>query len=148
MARGPGRNLHPSPPAAWIARTVAIPFRRASAKAPAVEPLAGAFVHSGAIDARCVGTDGNAERQVQGDELKVRSYGKLADLLGQERTVEIETPCTVAALREHLAAQCPAAAEALASKQVRACVGDAIVSDSHILSASEPVELLAPVSGG
>ena len=89
-----------------------------------------------------------AERQVQGDELKVRSYGKLADLLGQERTVEIATPCTVADLRVHLAAECPAAAEALASKRVRACVGDTIVSDRHLLSASEPIELLAPVSGG
>lgn len=80
--------------------------------------------------------------------VKVRAYGKLADLMGEEKNVEIDVPCTVAELRAFLAAICPDAAEPLASKRVLACVGDAIVPDHHVLSGSEPVELLAPVSGG
>ena len=80
--------------------------------------------------------------------VKVRSYGKLADLLGRERDVHINVPCTVAELRAHLAAIYPNAAEPLASKRVLACVGDTIVPDNHVLAGSEPVELLAPVSGG
>ena len=80
--------------------------------------------------------------------MKVRSYGKLADLLGAEREVRINVPCTVAELRLHLAAECPEAAETLNNKRTRACVGDAIVPDSHLLASDGPIELLAPVSGG
>lgn len=80
--------------------------------------------------------------------MKVLAYGKLADLLGQEREVDIEVPCTVAELRACLAAQCPEATEPLANKRVLACVGDVIVADNHVLAGAEPVELLAPVSGG
>ena len=80
--------------------------------------------------------------------MKVRSYGKLADLLGAEREVRIDVPCTVAELRSHLAAECPDAAEVLNNRRTRACVGDAIVPDSHVLAPDGPIELLAPVSGG
>ena len=80
--------------------------------------------------------------------MKVRSYGKLADLLGAEREVHIDAPCTVAELRRRLAAEYPEAAEALNNKRVRACIGDAIVPDSHLLVVDEHIELLAPVSGG
>jgi molybdopterin converting factor small subunit len=80
--------------------------------------------------------------------VKVRSYGKLADVLGPERCVEIVSACTIAELRDRLATECPEAAEPLASKRVRACVGDEIVPDSHVVRPGEAVELLAPVSGG
>ena len=80
--------------------------------------------------------------------MRVRTYGRLADLLGTEREVGIDAPCTVAELRLQLANDCPEAAEALKNKRVRACVGDAIVSDSYMLSPDEALELLAPVSGG
>lgn len=80
--------------------------------------------------------------------MKVRSYGKLADLLGAEREVRMDVPCTVAELRARLAAECPEAAEALNNRRVRACVGTAIVPDSHVIALNEPIELLAPVSGG
>jgi len=80
--------------------------------------------------------------------MKVRSYGKLADLLGTEREVRIDAPCTVAELRVHLAAECPEACEALNSRRLRACIGNAIVPDSHTLALDEQIELLAPVSGG
>lgn len=80
--------------------------------------------------------------------MKVRSYGKLADLLGPERDIAIDAPCTIAELRAHLAAQCPEAAEPLASKRVLACLGDEIVPDTHVVEPDQSVELLAPVSGG
>ncbi|HJU77834.1 MAG TPA: MoaD/ThiS family protein [Sphingomicrobium sp.] len=80
--------------------------------------------------------------------MKVRFYGKLAEVLGPERCLEIDTPCTLAELRGRLAAECPEAAEALASERVRASVGDELVPDSHVVHPGEAVELLAPVSGG
>ncbi|WP_347402761.1 MoaD/ThiS family protein [Sphingomonas hankyongi] len=80
--------------------------------------------------------------------MKVRSYGKLADLLGTERDLHMDAPCTVAELRDRLAAECPQAREPLANKRVLACVGDTIVPDTHIVSPRESIEFLAPVSGG
>jgi molybdopterin converting factor small subunit len=83
-----------------------------------------------------------------GETVKIRAYGKLADLFGQEDDVDIDVPCTVADLRARLAATYPDAAEPLASKRVLTCVGNTIVPDDHILGGGEQVELLAPVSGG
>jgi molybdopterin converting factor small subunit len=80
--------------------------------------------------------------------LKVRFYGKLADLLGNEREVSIDSPCTVADVRVRLGIDHPEAAESLGNRRVKACVGDMIVHDGHVLSSGETLELLAPVSGG
>jgi molybdopterin converting factor small subunit len=80
--------------------------------------------------------------------VKVLSYGKLADLLGREASVEVPPPCTVANLRATLAEQFPQAAMILSDRRVRACIGDDIVPDGHVLGDIQPVELLAPVSGG
>lgn len=80
--------------------------------------------------------------------MKVRAYGKLADLLGQETNVDLDVPCTVAELRARLAAIYPDAAEPLASKRVLACVGDTVVPDKQVIAPGTLVELLAPVSGG
>jgi molybdopterin converting factor small subunit len=80
--------------------------------------------------------------------LKVRFYGKLADLFGSEREIAITPPCTVAELRGRLAADHPEGAESLQNRRVRACVGDAIVPDSYAISNDDVLELLAPVSGG
>jgi molybdopterin converting factor small subunit len=80
--------------------------------------------------------------------LKVRFYGKLADLFGSERDVPIDGPCTVAELRRKLATDHPDAAEPLQNKRVRACVGDAIIGDEDVIGRGAVLELLAPVSGG
>lgn len=80
--------------------------------------------------------------------MKVRSYGKLADLLGAERDVHVDAPCTIAELRARLSVQCPEAAGPLGSKRVLACVSDIVVPDNHVVAPGEAVELLAPVSGG
>jgi molybdopterin converting factor small subunit len=83
-----------------------------------------------------------------GNNVKIRFYGRLADLFGSEREMQIETPCTVAELRQHLASNYPQAAETLQNKRIRACIGDAIVQDADLIPEGEVLELLAPVSGG
>ena len=88
------------------------------------------------------------ESPTKGEDVKVQAYGQLADVLGRERYVEIELPCTVAQLCTCLAAQFPDAAQPLANKRVLACVGDMVVADSYVLASGETVELLSPVSGG
>ena len=80
--------------------------------------------------------------------MKVRFYGKLADVFGRERETAVDRPCTVAELRELLAADQPGAAQLLENKRVRACIGDTIVRDDEIIPEGEVLELLAPVSGG
>jgi molybdopterin converting factor small subunit len=80
--------------------------------------------------------------------LKVRFYGKLANLFGSEREISVDTTCTVAELRRQLAADYPQGAESLLNGRVRACVGDAIVPDGYAISKDDVLDLLAPVSGG
>ena len=80
--------------------------------------------------------------------MKVRFYGKLADLFGSEREVAVDTPCTVAELRGRLAMEHPQGSEALQHKRVRACIGDEIARDSDVVPGGAVLEFLAPVSGG
>jgi molybdopterin converting factor small subunit len=80
--------------------------------------------------------------------LKVRFYGRLADLFGSERDVSIDTPCTVAELRRRLVVDHPQAAKSLQNKRVRACIGNEIVQDNDVVPEGQVLELLAPVSGG
>jgi molybdopterin converting factor small subunit len=79
--------------------------------------------------------------------MKVTFYGKLADMLGRELDLAVETPCTIAGLRERIFAAFPAALP-LRDKRVRACIGGAIVRDDHPVTPTDEVEFLAPVSGG
>ena len=80
--------------------------------------------------------------------MKVTFYGKLASVIGRELELELDTPCTVAKLREEIIAVHPQAAQSLGDKRVRACVGSELVVDDHPLAAADHVEFLAPVSGG
>lgn len=80
--------------------------------------------------------------------LKVRFYGKLADLFGSERDVQVEAPCTVSELRRQLSTSHPYAAETLRNRRIRACLSDTIVDDDHVVRPGEAIEFLAPVSGG
>lgn len=80
--------------------------------------------------------------------MKVRFYGKLADLFGSEREVPIATPCTVAELRDQLVIEYPQGAESLQHTRVKAFLGDEIAQDSDVVSGGAVLEFLAPVSGG
>jgi molybdopterin converting factor small subunit len=45
-------------------------------------------------------------------------------------------------------AEHPQAAETLANRRARACVGNSLVGEDYVISATDQVEFLAPVSGG
>ena len=79
--------------------------------------------------------------------MRIHFYGRLADALGREVELASAAPCSVAELRELLAADHPHAAEALRNR-ARACIDDELVSDSRIVSPGEAVEFFPPVSGG
>ena len=80
--------------------------------------------------------------------MKVRFYGKLADLFGSEREIAVDTPCTVADLRDRLAIEHPLGAESLLHKRVRTCIGYEIARDTDVVPDGAVLEFLAPVSGG
>lgn len=79
----------------------------------------------------------------------VTLYGKLADVLGSRVLVaggELAEPVT--AIRARIAQLDPRLGTLLADARVRACVADAIATDSTVAGPGEPVEFLPVVSGG
>jgi len=80
--------------------------------------------------------------------MRIIFYGKLADMLGRELDLPIETPCSVAEIRHRIAQAYPEIARSLTDRRVRACVGSTLVPDDHTLAGADDVEFLAPVSGG
>ena len=80
--------------------------------------------------------------------MKVTFYGKLASVLGRELELAVETPCTVAGLRNRIVEAHPEATQSLIDRRVRACIGSRLVADDHLLTAADEIEFLAPVSGG
>lgn len=79
--------------------------------------------------------------------MKILFYGKLADALGPDMDLAVDR-CSVGELRAKIAKVLPSAAQALETGRVRACVGDSIVADDHLLAATDQVEFFPPVSGG
>lgn len=80
--------------------------------------------------------------------MKIKFHGKLTSVLGRELDLVVEEPCTIARLRDCIAATYPAAAGLLEDRRVRACVGNELVADDQGVGATDAVEFLAPVSGG
>lgn len=78
----------------------------------------------------------------------VKFYGRLADVLGSEREVDIAGPCTVEDVRRLVARTWPDAEHAIADGKVRACIHDRIVADAHSVAPGDCVEFFPPVSGG
>lgn len=78
--------------------------------------------------------------------MRVIFYGKLADAIAREVDFDLPSPVTVAELRAWLDHAFPG--KGLGDRRVRACVAGTIVSDDAILPPDQPVEVLAPVSGG
>lgn len=75
-------------------------------------------------------------------------HGRLADVLGRRFEIHAPAQSTIADLRQRIAVARPAAAEAILSPRVRACVGDMIVPDRFCPGPGETIEFLPPVSGG
>lgn len=80
--------------------------------------------------------------------MRVLFYGRLAEVVGQEVEVEAPSPCSIAQLRSTIITGHPNAVDSLLNARVRACVGNLIVADDHIVREEDCVEFLAPVSGG
>lgn len=78
--------------------------------------------------------------------MKVIFFGKFADTIASAIDVEVTGPCSVASLRAQLNRTFPEAG--LMDRRVRTCVEGTIVGDDTPLSGTQPVEILAPVSGG
>ncbi|HEX6604042.1 MAG TPA: MoaD/ThiS family protein [Sphingomicrobium sp.] len=80
--------------------------------------------------------------------MKILFYGRLAEAIGPELDVEGGAGCSVAELRDMLAAEHPGVEPVLRSKRARACVGDTLVNDDYRLDGADTLEFLPPVSGG
>ena len=80
--------------------------------------------------------------------MKILFHGRLADVLGREMELPAETGCSIAELRERIAEHRPSAAGPILSQRIRACIGDTIVAEDHIVAPGEQVEFFPPVSGG
>ena len=79
--------------------------------------------------------------------MNVRFYGRLADLLGERVRLDL-ADCSVGQLRTAIAERHPAARAEILSQRVRACVGDTIVGEEHVVGPADEVEFFPPVSGG
>jgi molybdopterin converting factor small subunit len=79
--------------------------------------------------------------------MNVRLYGRLADLLGEQVQLDL-AGCSVGKVRTAMAERHPAARAEILSQRVRACVGDMIVGEEHVVSEADVIEFFPPVSGG
>lgn len=80
--------------------------------------------------------------------MRIMFYGRLAEAIGTELELDQPAKCSVAEIRQRLAAEYPAVAAILASKRAFACVSGSMVRDDFVVSATAEVEFLPPVSGG
>ena len=79
--------------------------------------------------------------------MRIHFYGRLAEAFGRDVELEVPQSCSIAELRERLASEYPHGAQTLGGR-VRACVGDSIVPDGHVVQPGDHVEFFPPVSGG
>jgi len=80
--------------------------------------------------------------------MKVLFHGRLAEAIGSELEVSCASVCTVAEVRERVAAEHPDAASALRNKRALSVVGEKLVRDDYRLTCGDKLEFLPPVSGG
>jgi len=80
--------------------------------------------------------------------MKVVFYGRLAEEIGAELEVSVLPGCSVADVREMIAAEHPEVAGVLLSRRALSVVGERVVRDDYRLAAGDTLEFLPPVSGG
>lgn len=80
--------------------------------------------------------------------LTIVFFGRLADSVGHEVSVDVDMPCSVADLRERLAEFLPQIGDDLINPRVRVCVADALVPDGFVITEGRRIEILSPLSGG
>ncbi|HHL40567.1 MAG TPA: molybdopterin converting factor subunit 1 [Deltaproteobacteria bacterium] len=80
--------------------------------------------------------------------IKVRFFANLRDLAGCETAQVDLAGVTAARLREALAEQFPALAQALGSPSVKLAVNQEFAGDDTVIADGDEVALLPPFSGG
>ncbi len=84
-----------------------------------------------------------------GASATIRFFGSLGERIGRSVAFDLPPPgCTIAHLRERLAALHPAAASELMRPATRACVGDLVVGEDHLVRPRDEIAFLPPLSGG
>ena len=82
--------------------------------------------------------------------MKIIFFGRLAQSIAPEIELEFDgcSERRVAELRDWLGRKYPQAADTLANRRSRVCVGDTLVDESYVIQPTDKVEFLPPVSGG
>jgi len=80
--------------------------------------------------------------------LNIIFYGRLAEAIAPAIELDASAACSIAELRQRLAAEHPEAAATLASKRSRALIGASLVDEDHVIRPGDQIEFLPPVSGG
>jgi molybdopterin converting factor small subunit len=80
--------------------------------------------------------------------MRIGFFGKLRDLLGDEREIDAKAGETVGGLRTRLAGLFPEATADLLNPRTRACASNTIVGEDFPLAGHERIEFLPPLSGG
>lgn len=78
--------------------------------------------------------------------MKVRFYGRLADIFDREVDLDLPMPATVSDVRRKFSTEQPDAG--LDDARVRTLVDGHVAGDEEVLDVGATVEFLAPLSGG
>lgn len=80
--------------------------------------------------------------------MRILFYGRLAEAIGPELELDVQGASSIAAIRERLATEHPAASQTLRNSRALSCVDGMVVRDDHRVAADQQVEFLPPLSGG
>jgi molybdopterin converting factor small subunit len=82
------------------------------------------------------------------ETLRITFYGSLAEAIGREEELAVESGASVADVRRKLANLHPAAAPLLERVGVRACVDDRLAGEHDPVPPGAKLAFLPPLSGG
>lgn len=80
--------------------------------------------------------------------LNVNLYGPLGQALGPQIALDIALPCSIAAIRNTIAALGADLGQMVDASRCRAVVEDCFVDDEFLVETAREVEFLPTVSGG
>lgn len=81
--------------------------------------------------------------------INILFFAQLKELFGQASVeLQIDTPCSVAQIKQSLIHDQLAWAEHLNKPTIMCAVNQAMVDDAHIVNASDEVAFFPPVTGG
>lgn len=82
-------------------------------------------------------------------KLQVRYFASIREALGSGETIEVDTGCSVAELRDRLIAASPAHAAVLARGRVLRCaLNQQLCDESQLVSDGSELAFFPPVTGG